>query len=780
MTLRRRRLLAGVFLGGFVALGGIWLARLDYAARISTDVLDLIPGAERAPELALVRELASKAEARTMLMVLTESSGAPVPVDRARAFAQELARAPAFAEAIALADPSWRDALGRELFAARFPLLFPGWLREVSAGSDSLRLNSPELAARVAIELEAFVATPAALAFQDVIPADPLLLMPRAFERFRSGLDVLRSGGGTEATGLIWAQIAASPLSEAGQGPAFAAIERAAAAVGPPVSPLRVAYTGVNRFAAASRSRIEREVSWLNGLSLLAVLAVAATFIRKVHRALHLVPVIACAVLGAWVATTMAFDRVHVIVFVLGALLTGVAIDYGFYLYLQPPARPDEAYGEKVCRLAEPLLASCFTTVTGFALLLFSELPMIRQLGVFVGVGLLCALLAAVAYFATVREPFLEARAWRAAAGLSSPVRRRLRLVLAAGWLLALPGLARLSWRDDVRELEVPAEGIRKQDTEIRRAFGAPEQRAAYLTTGATIGEARVAQQKLESWLRARGVEFGNLGPLIPTPDEFARAATFGREHPAFAEEVVRALARKGFAPDEFAPFLEAYAAFARARPDDLEPAFVRLRRALVGPPALMLHAGSGINWLVTLAGSAPVDPPPAEARSVAASQLTSLNRLFARYRESALRLSLAGLGIVGAGVFLTYGWRNGARIFAIPCGACAGIFGCFGWLGQPLNLFHLLGAFLGVCLTHNYSIFTATSAFRREPPPVSVRLSALTTGASFGVLASSAIPAVRALGVTVTLMVLAALAVIELEHLSPLAEKAGSRGVKK
>jgi predicted exporter len=123
--------------------------------------------------------------------------------------------------------------------------------------------------------------------------------------------------------------------------------------------------------------------------------------------------------------------------------------------------------------------------------------------------------------------------------------------------------------------------------------------------------------------------------------------------------------------------------------------------------------------------------------------------------------------------VFLTYGWRDGARIFAIPCGACLGIFGLYGWLGQPLNLFHLLGAFLGVCLTHNYSIFSATSAYRHEPPPVSVRLSALTTAASFGVLALSDIPVVRALGLTVTLMVIAALAVIELEHLSMLGKKA-------
>jgi predicted exporter len=152
----------------------------------------------------------------------------------------------------------------------------------------------------------------------------------------------------------------------------------------------------------------------------------------------------------------------------------------------------------------------------------------------------------------------------------------------------------------------------------------------------------------------------------------------------------------------------------------------------------------------------------------VSANQLQSLNRVFTRYRQSALRLSLVGLSIIGAGVFLIYGWRRGPRIFSIPCGACLGVFGLYGWMGQPLNMFHLLGAFLGVCLTHNYAIFSATSAHRCEPPPVSVRLSALTTMASFGVLALSGIPVVRALGGTVALMVLAALLVIEFEHFTP------------
>ncbi len=764
MTFPQRRLLGWSVLLVCAALGAIWLLRLDYARKISTDVLDLIPAGERDPELALVRGLASEAEARTMLLQLSDEGGGPVTLEAAQRFATALRASRAFTQVVALADPTWRDGAGRELFEQRFTLLFPGWLRAHAASAD--------LARDAAKRLKVFLETPEALAFQDLVPADPLLLLPGALERLKGSLAALPGAGGAAANGLVWAQLSASPLTEAGQAPAFAAIEAAVRAAQADFPKLRVAFTGVNRFAAASRARIEHEVSWLNALSLAAVLAVAWVFIRGVHRALHLVPVVAFSVLGAWVATTLAFERVHVIVFVLGALLTGVAIDYGFYLYMQPPARADEDYWVKVRRLAKPLLASCFTTVAGFALLLASELPMIRQLGVFVGAGLLCALAGAVVYFSTVENPFLEARRFRGAGALAPTTRRRLRIGFIACWLVALPGLFRLTWRDDIRELEVPAADIKADDARIRAAFGQSDDQSVFLTHGATLDEARVSLDALERWLGPRGAH-ANLGSVIPAPTDREAARQFLRTHSAFASELRAALAAEGFNAEEFAPFFTAFARYTdtRSGTDEFTGAVERLRGKLAGPLGLLLHTDPAKSWFVTLARGAPAGAPPPEAHTVTASQLQSLNRLFANYRRSALQLSLVGLAIVGGGVLLSYGVRDGLRIFAIPCGACLGIFGALGWLGLPLNLFHLLGAFLGVCLTHNYSIFSATSAFRHEPPPVSVRLSALTTAASFGVLAISGIPVVRALGVTVAAMVLAALAVIELEHLSPLAK---------
>jgi predicted exporter len=780
MSLRRRRFLGWSLLGALALAGGAWLASLDYPRKISVDVLDLVPSDERSPELTLIRELASEAEARTMLLVLTGADGAPAAAEAAVRFAGSLAKDPAFAQALAMNDPAPRDALGRALFERRLTLLFPAWLREReaahAAGGGAPAGFSGWLAGDTVAALGEFLSTPEALAFQEVVPADPLLLMPGVVELLKSN-----AAGGPEAAGgpppaLVWARLAAPPLSEAGQGPAFAAIDRVTAELRGEFPGLRVASTGVNRFAAASRAQIEREVTWLNTLSLAAVLAVAFAFIPGVQRGLHLVPVVLLSVLGAWVCVTLAFARVHIMVFVVGSLLTGVAIDYGFYLYMQPASRAGEDYWAKVRRLAKPLLASCLTTVAGFALLLFSDLPFIRQLGVFVGAGLVGALAAAVVYFSTVRDAFLPTRAFRFGQALPAGWRRALRRLLAAAWVLALPGLAMLHWRDDIRELQIPSPEVQREDGRIRRLFGERGEGRVFLTYGASLAEARTSLAKFERWLDSAGrprPRTVSLGALVPTAADHARAVRFVREQPEFAAQLRAALEEAGFDPAEFGAFFEAYARRAgEATADDLAGAVAALQEKLPGPLGLLMHGGRPLSWFVTVATDATALPPPADTHTVSAGQLQSLNQLFGRYRQSALWLSLTGLAIVGAGVLLSYGVRDGVRIFAIPCGACLGVFGLFGWIGQPLNLFHLLGAFLGVCLTHNYSIFSATSAYRREAPPVSVRMSALTTMASFGVLALSGIPVVRALGSTVALMVVAALLVIEFEHLAKLGRK--------
>ena len=162
----------------------------------------------------------------------------------------------------------------------------------------------------------------------------------------------------------------------------------------------------------------------------------------------------------------MTFDRLHVLVFVIGSLFSGVAVDYGVYIYMQPSLHPDEPYSAKLRRLLKPLLASCLTTTIGFSLLLFSDLPHDSA------DRFLCWHRSALrpggrdALFRATRPTF---------PGSEKLSRPRVECVPNAKlkWLPhVLFGAARdcrhvgpwrLSWRDDIRELEIPASRTPRQ-----------------------------------------------------------------------------------------------------------------------------------------------------------------------------------------------------------------------------------------------------------------------------------------------------------------------------
>ncbi|MGH7996462.1 MAG: hypothetical protein ACREFX_08935, partial [Opitutaceae bacterium] len=616
-------------------------------------------------------------------------------------------------------------------------------------------------------ELESFLERPEAAPMQDLTVLDPLLLVPKVAERTATD-GMLRVHADGE--GLVWAAIRASPLSASGQGPVFAAVDRALAQVRAAHPDLILRWTGVNRFAAASRARIESEMRALNLLSLLAVLGAGCLFVRRLWQLLHLVPVVLCSMLGAWTISTLVFSHLHVLVFAIGSLLSGVAVDYGFYIFLQPYLRGDEGYPSKLRRLIGPLLASCLTTVAGFSLLLWSDLPLIREVGLFVSAGLLVALGAAAAYFAQLDRPYLETRRF-ARSSLPRAGRRvrgycRAAAVIAAA--AALAGLWRLRWRDDIRELDVPQAALEANDSAVRARFGDEDHRAVYLTYGATPAQARSRLADFIGYERARrpGTDVASLAIILPTREDYERMPRLLGELGGFSADFRAALAKRGFLPDAFSAFFRQWKDLRRRPPrEPYDALYTEAGRILSGPLRLLYSTGPSQSWFISLVDG-PERPVPADLHTAGVDQLESLNALFTHYRWSALRLSLVGLALIVASVFVIYPFERALRIAVIPAGSCLFVFGLLGLAGCTLNLFHLLGAFLAFCLAHNYSILSSESAWGRTAPPVSIRLSALCASGSFGVLALSDIPVVHALGLTVALIVLTALGAVELEPL--------------
>jgi len=766
-------LAARLVLAVFVAACLLRLALLEPARDITTDILDLLPADERAPELSLVRSLTADVQARVVLLALDHPHSDAPPDDRAAtAFIDSLRTSGVFATVERHADPAQREAFARAVFDQRFALLLPAWLGRMQAAFAQTALPENEFsswaAEHAADGLESFLAQPEAMSMQELIAADPLLLVPRLI-RDLSPLDLTNPAAKSRT--LVWALQKAPPLSDAGQEPVFVAIDDALASARTLQPELSLEWTGVNRFAAASRTRIQREVTVLNLVSIVAVLGVATLFLRRPWQIVQLLPVVLLSLLGAWTATTLVFSPVHILVFVIGALLAGVAIDYGFYISLQPPDPQHPSYSARLRPLLRPLLTSCLTTVLGFSLLLVSELPLLRQVGFFVASGVLCAFGAALLWFAAVPTSPISTRPL-SLLDRGRITSRRLPLALLVAALvcaLTLPFTAK--WHDDIRELDLPSTELRQNDTRVRQLFGERPAQTAYLTFGDTLAGAR---DRLDRFLRHVGnhapdATVASLGAIFPTESAWRAAPSLLQKLASFPADFRATLERRTFDPAAFASFFDAWDENSRrAPPDDYAQLYRELLPHLPAPLAQTLAPFSPHPWFLSLVQDAPALPLFDDSGTLAVHQLETFNTLFGRYRLSALRLSFVGLALVVLFVTLLYRDRRAFRIAAIPAGACLAGLGLLSLGGFPLNLFHLLGGFLGACLAHDYTIFTSATSRLRALPSTAVRLSALTTIASFVVLGFSRIPVIHALGTSVALVVSIALVALEIEARTP------------
>ncbi len=72
-------------------------------------------------------------------------------------------------------------------------------------------------------------------------------------------------------------------------------------------------------------------------------------------------------------------------------VLIGVALDYGIYT-LSHAQRTAGGLGQALREIRRPLIGGCLTSVGGFVFMLFTNLPMLQQMGLAVALGLLFSL----------------------------------------------------------------------------------------------------------------------------------------------------------------------------------------------------------------------------------------------------------------------------------------------------------------------------------------------------------------------------------------------------
>ncbi|MDP9044562.1 MAG: MMPL family transporter, partial [Pseudomonadota bacterium] len=373
----------------------IWLLALALAAVVSArtryvaDLSAFLPSTPSAEQAVLLDQLKNGVAARLVLLGIEGGT----PAQRSEAslqFARALRESGAF-DAVHNGDNAAYEATGKFLFAHRYLL---------SPAVDAQRFSVEGLRAGID-EATALLGTPAGGAIKDLIWRDP------TGETVRMAESMLPTQA-PRSDGQVWvsrnAARAVLIATTHADGADLDAQERTLQLVHDRFAPftaqgLRVLVSGSGTFAVASRTQIKSEVERLalaGGLAIVVLMLLAfGGSLRTL--AVALLPV-ATGVLAGIAAVSLVFGNVHGITLGFGTTLIGEAVDYAIYYLVQarPAAGTAPGNGARLWlgQNWPTVRLGLWTSVCGFAALLFSGFPGLRQLGVFSIAGLGAAALS--------------------------------------------------------------------------------------------------------------------------------------------------------------------------------------------------------------------------------------------------------------------------------------------------------------------------------------------------------------------------------------------------
>lgn len=740
-----------------LAMAAVYLGLSDFSQKLETDVSSLLPQAD-SESAKLARRLISEKQGRAVYLGIAGLTGNASDL-KLEGMALEKLRKSHWVESVVKMDSSANLEALKEINENRLKLLFPHWLRrkhEEFVASDLEEATFLDWAASSAVEdMDTFLESPMAIELARPEILDPLLLSIAAIidlsESGASGGDGTQSADGRDGGSLYWLTLSESALSAETQDGVFELMDETRDLLREANEDVSLHYGGLVKLAAASRERIQGDVFKINLLSVVGVLLVASLMMRRPWILLLAVPTLVGGLLFALATSFLVFDQINVIVLVVGSILIGTTIDYAIHLIL----KQNDDRGFPTRRL---VTYACLSTVVGFSILIFSDLALIRQIGVFVGAGLLGAYLVSQCTIRGLSKAVSDE--FRFNSGSVSGHKAflaGLAVLLVAGGF----GLTQVEWKDDIRNLEAPNRNLVDADIALRERFGSSGSGSIFLSTGDSYlevlkNESVLMDNVIEAYPHSVGFGFSR---YLPNEAQYLLVSRFSPELDRFFAKLKKEFVEAGYDAESFEDFFAAAEQFLNegARTEsNYENWISSFSEKLAGPMAGAVGELDGRFWSLssaTIASSEAISLVSNSQDVTLFSQLEFLNQTLDQHRRGIGLHGAFAMGAVAAALLLIYGWRRGSLIVVYPIlgggiaiGICSLVFG-------ELNLFHLVGCFLGGAIALDYALFAIESYARKRPIPHSVWLSAGTTSASFFALSFSSIPVVQGLGAMVGLL---------------------------
>lgn len=730
-------------------------------------------------KLVRVSQRIANSELTRTLIVLIEAPTGERAIEAGRAFEAELRAQPATMDRLASLDggppPGFEEAL--------WQLYKPRTLGFVAPSSEAAAEVVSDAGFDAALErLLARLRTPMSTLIARVAPEDPLLVLPRLFERVagsqQGGLRVVdgRYLSRDGRRSVIFLRTKAAAFNGAAHAPLLSDVRATFRKVDD--GSLGLQLGGLHRFAVRVERSIKADIQRVSILSVVGLMLLFVILFRSLRIVLLTLCIVTVGLVVGLAVSLIVFGRVHGLTLAFGASMIGVSIDYSVHFFVHNNLAVDGVTPQGVLRRIWPgLRLGAATTVAGFAGLAGAGLPGLQEVAVFSSAGIVGALSATWIFLPSMvgQRPLKAHSIAHRLSGVLGRAAVRLRAAPApALWsipvgvlAIAVWGLPGARWDDDVASLTHLDPALVAEEEAVRAQVAPFEQRRFVVTEGASLESALQANEQVSAALSA-AVEAGELegfrsiAPLLPSAST-QRSVIDAVQRADVRTALARAADRHGFTPGAFDPFL---AKVERPAPpltaDDLKDS------PLAGlADSFRLSLGDGPGLLTYLVGVRDAERLRARLAVIPGALWFDQSDLYRDANRTYRRRTVWGLsvGLIVVLLLVAAQYRRLSLTLAAVGPAALAVLltvAALGVFGLPLNIVALTALLMVFSMGVDYGVFLAEaeqhSFAELSATLVAVVIAWASTLLGFGLLAMSAHPAMRTIGVTAAIGVSASL----------------------
>lgn len=717
--------------------------------RLQTDVMSLLP-AERTSAMASRDEVDhfNQLIAEQVVWVIK------APIGAVKDFYQQLDASGHFMQLRGPMPDEEQTAWGKDAMALRLALSNPDLLA---------RLSTPEGEARWVRQTLGQLFSPMAAPGLDELQTDPFLLM-RTSRLQKGGLFPITLAEGWLAVpdakmGEKWFLISGllKPEIATGRGAAdwVASIEKAESALLSDTTGAQLYHQGSVFYTAWASQSASADINLLGGVSLVGLtLLLWVAYRSLIPLALCLSSIAAGAIVGVG-ATLLVFGTIHALTLVMCISLVGLCADYTtYYVARRRYFGATETPLTSLLVLRPSLVHAIVSTALAYAVMMLAPFPGLKQLAVFSVAGLTASWLTVYLTF-----PWLVKRLPSVA--LPAPTLARwpqfwmahprvgvILTLLVTG--LALVGLYRGHYNDDLRMLQTPSTELTAHEAGLKALIGRDFSQTGFIVRGKTAEEALQHLEHLDQALAKLAQEkvIGQWVNAFPLSEKTQTAidAKLKDVTPALSEAFADAgLTGLTITP----PPVVSFTAWQKTHLGAENASFIY--EAPSGEVSLLIPV-TGVTNNARVAEVAQTMPDV-----VWHNRRADIEASFQETRETLMMLLGLAWVLVSASLIHRFGWRAGllgAYTVALSLGASLA---ATTLLGLPINLFSLFALILILGISIDYVVFFLSFSESAETTLRAMVVALLSTLLSLGILTLSHTAAVMNFGWVLSVGVLTA-----------------------